>query len=132
MLSPSPRLSAEPPTSSTAVVPSRPSSSTSAAAVASTSPASVDPASVGTASVGSAVASGEAEPLGMILCAGKNAEHIELLELAKSGIHVATFWTKLLPKRVLERKLHEAVRLARARLAGKTDTVPKARAKRLR
>ena len=74
----------------------------------------------------------EAEPLGMILCAGKNEEHIELLELAKSGIHVATFWTKLLPKRVLERKLHEAVRLARARLAGKTGAVPKMRSKKLR
>ena len=75
---------------------------------------------------------GEAEPLGMILCAGKNEEHIELLELAKSGIHVATFWTKLLPKRVLERKLHNAVRLAQARLAGKTDATPKTRAKKLR
>ena len=75
---------------------------------------------------------GEAEPLGMILCAGKNEEHIELLELAKSGIHVATFWTKLLPKRVLERKLHNAVRLAQARLAGKTDAASKTRAKKLR
>ena len=75
---------------------------------------------------------GEAEPLGMILCAGKNEEHIELLELAKSGIHVATFWTKLLPKRVLERKLHEAVRLARARFAGKTEATPKIRSKTLR
>ena len=68
----------------------------------------------------------------MILCAGKNEEHIELLELARSGIHVATFWTKLLPKRVLERKLHEAVRLARARLAGKTGATPKIPSKKLR
>ena len=75
---------------------------------------------------------GEAEPLGMILCAGKNAEHIELLELAQSGIHVATFWTKLLPKRVLERKLHEAVRLARARMAGRTEATPKIRSRKPR
>ena len=75
---------------------------------------------------------GEAEPLGMILCAGKNEEHIELLELAQSGIHVATFWTKLLPKRVLERKLHEAVRLARARLEGKVEPTPGFRSKKLR
>jgi predicted nuclease of restriction endonuclease-like (RecB) superfamily len=59
----------------------------------------------------------EAEPLGIILCAGKTAQHIELLELDKSRIHVATYWTKVLPKKELERKLREAVRLARARLA---------------
>jgi predicted nuclease of restriction endonuclease-like (RecB) superfamily len=58
----------------------------------------------------------EAEPLGMILCAGKSEEHIALLELQESGIHVASYWTDVLPKKKLERKLHEAVRLARARL----------------
>ena len=58
----------------------------------------------------------EAAPIGMILCAGKSAEHVELLELEKSGIHVATYWTKVLPKKQLERKLHQAVLLARARL----------------
>lgn len=55
-------------------------------------------------------------PLGIILCAGKRQEHVELLELARSGIHVAAYWTKVLPKKDLERKLHDAVRLARARL----------------
>lgn len=63
----------------------------------------------------------EAAPIGMILCAGKSAEHVELLELEKSGIHVATYWTKVLPKKLLERKLHDAVRLARARLASAAD-----------
>lgn len=58
----------------------------------------------------------EAEPLGMILCAGGSEEHIALLELQKSGIHVARYWTDALPRKELERKLHEAVRLARARL----------------
>lgn len=57
----------------------------------------------------------EAEPLGMILCAGKSQQHIELLEMEKSGIHVASYWTKLLPRKALEQKLHEAVRLARIR-----------------
>ncbi len=33
----------------------------------------------------------EADPLGMILCAGKSEEHIALLELQKSGIHVASY-----------------------------------------
>jgi len=59
---------------------------------------------------------GEAEPLGLILCAGKSEEHVELLELARSGIHVASYWTKVLPRKQLERKLHDAARLARARL----------------
>ncbi len=63
----------------------------------------------------------EAAPLGIILCAGKSQQHIELLELAKSGIHVASYWTKLLPKKRLEQKLRDAVRLARARLEGGKD-----------
>jgi predicted nuclease of restriction endonuclease-like (RecB) superfamily len=63
----------------------------------------------------------EAEPIGMILCAGKSAEHVELLELEKSGIHVATYWTDILPKKELERKLHKAVLLARARLQAAQD-----------
>lgn len=63
-----------------------------------------------------AVEPGEEAPLGMILCAGKNDEHVELLELASSGIHVATYWTQLLPKKQLERKLHQAVVRARQRL----------------
>lgn len=66
-------------------------------------------------------AADEAEPLGIILCAGKDAEHVELLELEKSGIHVASYLMKMLPKKQLERKLHEAVRLARARLAEKIE-----------
>lgn len=63
----------------------------------------------------------EAAPIGMILCAGKSAEHVELLELEKSGIHVATYWTKVLPRKQLERKLHQAVLLARARLGAGTS-----------
>ena len=59
---------------------------------------------------------GEAEPLGMILCAGTSEEHIALLELQKSRIHVASYWTNEFPKRQLERKLRQAVRTARARL----------------
>ena len=57
----------------------------------------------------------------MILCAGKSEEHIALLELQKSSIHVASYWTEALPKKELERKLHEAVRLARARLEAAKD-----------
>ncbi len=63
-----------------------------------------------------AMEAGEKPPLGMILCAGKNEEHVQLLELAKSSIHVASYWTELLPKRQLEQKLHDAVIRARSGL----------------
>jgi predicted nuclease of restriction endonuclease-like (RecB) superfamily len=59
---------------------------------------------------------GEDAPLGLILCAGKNREAVELLELEKSGIHIAEYLTALPPREVLERKLHEAVASAQARL----------------
>lgn len=58
----------------------------------------------------------EETPIGLILCAGKKTEQIELLELEKSGIRVASYWTKLLPRRLLQKKLHEAIQHARARL----------------
>ncbi|MBC8876257.1 MAG: DUF1016 domain-containing protein [Planctomycetes bacterium] len=60
--------------------------------------------------------SDEEPPLGIILCAGKNEQHVELLEPDKSGIHVASYWKEALPKAALEKKLRDAVRLARARL----------------
>jgi predicted nuclease of restriction endonuclease-like (RecB) superfamily len=59
---------------------------------------------------------GEDQPIGLILCAGKSDERIELLELSKSGIHVAEYITKLLPKDVLMKKFHEAIRRARMRI----------------
>lgn len=51
----------------------------------------------------------EDAPLGIILCAGKNTEQIELLELSSSGIHVAQYLTELPPKDILKRKLHDAI-----------------------
>ncbi|MBI4677163.1 MAG: DUF1016 domain-containing protein [Elusimicrobia bacterium] len=61
--------------------------------------------------------SGEAAPIGLILCAGKDHEEVELLQLDKSGIRVAEYMTELPPRKVLEKKLHDAIRLARERLA---------------
>ena len=58
----------------------------------------------------------ELPPLGIILCAGKKQEQIELLELDKSGIHVAEYFTVLPPKEVLQNKLHQAIARARQRL----------------
>jgi predicted nuclease of restriction endonuclease-like (RecB) superfamily len=55
----------------------------------------------------------EATPLGIILCAGKNSEQIELLELGHSGIHVAEYLTALPPKDILKRKLHETIEHSR-------------------
>jgi len=60
---------------------------------------------------------GEETPLGLILCAQKSTEQIELLRLDQSGIHVAEYLTDLPPRDVLEKKLHDAVALARGRLA---------------
>lgn len=64
---------------------------------------------------------GEAPPLGIILCTGKNREQIELLELDQSGIHVAEYLVGLPSRQVLEQKLHEAVALSRARLENRLD-----------
>lgn len=58
----------------------------------------------------------EETPLGLILCAGKASEQIELLELDKSGIKVAEYMTELPKRELLEQKLHKAVELARKRL----------------
>ena len=58
---------------------------------------------------------GEESPLGLILCAGKSEEHVELLQLERSGIRVAEYLTELPPRKALERRLHEALRVARER-----------------
>lgn len=60
---------------------------------------------------------GEESPLGLILCAGKSAEQVELLELDKSGIRVSSYMTELPEKKLLETKLHESLILARERFA---------------
>ncbi len=62
---------------------------------------------------------GEEIPLGLILCAGKTSEQIELLQLDKSGIRVAEYMTELPKRELLEQKLHKAVELARKRLEAK-------------
>lgn len=59
---------------------------------------------------------GEDEPLGLILCAQKSDERIEIFELASRGIRVAEYLTALPPKKLLEEKLHHAVQLARKRI----------------
>lgn len=63
--------------------------------------------------------SGEESPIGLILCAGRKQETVELMELEESRIRVASYWTKILPRKLLQKKLHEAIQHARARLAQK-------------
>jgi predicted nuclease of restriction endonuclease-like (RecB) superfamily len=58
----------------------------------------------------------EKSPIGLILCAGKSSEHVELLQLQKSGIRVAEYLTELPPRKVLEKKLHDSIRLAREQI----------------
>jgi predicted nuclease of restriction endonuclease-like (RecB) superfamily len=59
---------------------------------------------------------GENSPIGLILCTGKNEEHIELLQLDKSQIRVADYLTALPSQKVLQEKLHRAVEIARNRM----------------
>ena len=56
---------------------------------------------------------GEESPLGIILCAGKDDERVELLELNTAGIHVAQYLTILPPKELLRQKLHAAIERSR-------------------
>jgi hypothetical protein len=46
--------------------------------------------------------------LGLLLCAGKWDEHVELLGPSEAGIRVAAYLTELPVRELLERKLHEA------------------------
>ena len=67
---------------------------------------------------------GEEAPLGLILCAGKSEEHVELLELERSGIRVAEYVTELPPKAVLEAKLQAAIAAARGRIDARPQDAP--------
>ncbi|MEI8022044.1 MAG: PDDEXK nuclease domain-containing protein [Schlesneria sp.] len=58
---------------------------------------------------------GEESPIGLILCADKSEEHVELLRLNESGIRVAQYLTELPPRALLEKKLHDSIRLAHER-----------------
>jgi len=59
----------------------------------------------------------EEKPLGIIICADKDQEDIELLELDKNGIHVAQYLTELPPKEILEAKFHQIITIAREKYA---------------
>ena len=60
---------------------------------------------------------GENPPIGLILCAGKNPEHVELLQLHKSNIKVADYFTILPSKEILLNRLNRAIEIAQNRIA---------------
>ena len=65
---------------------------------------------------------GENPPLGIILCAQKGREQIELLLLPEDRIKVAEYLTKLPPKELFVEKLHKAIQVAQLKLAeGKSE-----------
>lgn len=60
---------------------------------------------------------GENPAIGLILCTGKNPEHVELLQLHKSNIKVADYFTILPSKEVLLDKLHKAIAIAQNQIS---------------
>ena len=62
---------------------------------------------------------GENPPIAIILCADKNDTVTELLELGNSGIHVAQYLTKYVPKDILEEKLLISIKNAKIHLEQK-------------
>lgn len=59
---------------------------------------------------------GENKPIGLILCAGKSEEHVELMQLDQSNIRVADYLVQLPEKKLLEEKLRLAIERAKKRL----------------
>lgn len=64
---------------------------------------------------------GENLPVGLILCTGKNQEHIELMSLDNSNIKVAEYITVLPPQHILQAKLQQAVKIAQNKLQENED-----------
>ncbi len=62
---------------------------------------------------------GENPPIGLILCADKNQEHVELLQLDKSNIRIAQYLTMLPSQELLSAKLHDIVAKTKLQLENK-------------
>lgn len=59
----------------------------------------------------------EESPIGLILCADKSEEHIELLALNRGNIRVANYMTELPSKKLWQQKLHNALKQAQTQMA---------------
>lgn len=68
---------------------------------------------------------GENKPIGLILCADKNKEQVELLTLDNNQIEVAEYKTKIPDHKLFAETLHEAVKEARKEFAelGESEVV---------
>ena len=64
---------------------------------------------------------GEESPIGLILCAESGNEQIELLQLEKSNIKVAEYITEILPKELLQKKLHKFYLESKNRIESRCD-----------
>jgi predicted nuclease of restriction endonuclease-like (RecB) superfamily len=69
-------------------------------------------------------AAGEEPPIGLILCAAKDSEQVELLDLGASNIHVAEYLAHIPDMKVLRAQLHRAVEMARERAAWAVSPPP--------
>ena len=67
----------------------------------------------------------EETPLGIILCAEKSDSNVKLLEMSKSGIHVASYLTELPPIELLRKKLIDSLAIAKTRLENQVRTKKK-------
>lgn len=65
----------------------------------------------------------ENTPIGLILCTGKNEEHVELLQLDQSNIRVADYMTILPSKEILQSKLHKAIEIAQQKIKKDNNTL---------
>ena len=61
-------------------------------------------------------AEGEESPVAIILCASKSKMMTELLGLDNSNIHVAEYLTKYVPTKMLEQKLLDSIKIAKAQI----------------
>jgi len=68
-------------------------------------------------------APGEESPLGLILCAGADAEQVELLQLDGKSIRVAEYLTELPPIKLLQSRLHQAIELAKEQAARRASAL---------
>ncbi|MCX8521223.1 MAG: PDDEXK nuclease domain-containing protein [Rhodoferax sp.] len=67
---------------------------------------------------------GENAPIGLILCAEKSREQIELLQLDQDNIMVAEYWTVFPERSVFEKKIHALLESAREQLARRKALLP--------
>lgn len=67
---------------------------------------------------------GEEPPIGLILCATKDAEQVKLMDMDASNIRVAEYLAHIPDMKVLQAQLHRAVELARERAAQVTLPQP--------